>query len=98
MAREVRFYNNMDQKVIKYIKGHFIQYFFLILLFILTIFAIDTTIPFYYKIRIIILSLSIFFIWNIYHTWEEHRLTRIAAIEYILLCLILLWLLINLAV
>ena len=80
-----------------YIKGHILQYFFILLSFAMVIVAISTDIEFLYKLLMIALSITVYFFWSLWHHWENHELTPEIVLEYLLLSLILLWLLLNVA-
>ncbi|MCA9391873.1 hypothetical protein KC614_01550 [candidate division WWE3 bacterium] len=82
----------------KYINAHILQYFFILLLFALTVTVIEARIDLVYKLIIITITIFVYFFWSVWHHWEDHTLTTSVVLEYLTLTAILLWLLINLAV
>lgn len=83
--------------LLTYIKNHFLQYFTILLLFSITIFAVSSPISMFYKIMIIVFVASVYFIWTIWHHWEDHQLSTNTILEHLLITAVLIWLLFSLA-
>jgi len=80
-----------------YLKNHVFQYILILILFAITVTAVSTPIDYVQKLVFIAISLFVYFLWAIWHHWEDHKLTKETWFEYIALMLLLFWLLITIA-
>ncbi|NCS32032.1 hypothetical protein GW793_00895 [bacterium] len=83
--------------MLHYVRHHIFQYFLILLLFAITVTSISTPIPSFQKFFFVGVAIIVYFIWAMWHHWEDHSLTKSTLLEYIALAGLLFWLLITLA-
>lgn len=81
----------------RYLQNHLFEYIIIILLFAVTVTALSSPIDYIQKLLFVGISVIIYFIWAVWHHWEDHRLTKETLLEYMALALLLFWLLITIA-
>ncbi len=84
--------------MLQFIQNHLFQYLLILLLFAVTVTSLMSPINTVYKLIFISMSVLIYFIWSVWHHWENHQMSLSVLLEYLLLISILYWILLNLAI
>ncbi len=80
----------------EYITKHFAQYVLMMLILITGVVTIFSEIDQSVKLLTIVSLSAIYFIWGIWHHWEDHaKITLTTAAEYALVALLIFWVLLS---
>lgn len=85
------------KQFLHYLENHLFQYLLIFLLFAITVSSLVSPIATTYKVIFISMTILVYFVWTIWHHWENHTASTAVFLEYFLLIAILYWVLLNLA-